>query len=119
MQWFKALMNPPFGSVQIDDHIYFGTEVVIDGDNVFLDGVKQSQVVTQRTLKVAVIGDIAELHTVSGNVDTSGDVGSVHTVSGSVKCGDVGGDIKTVSGSVSAGNVNGNIDTLSGSVRRK
>lgn len=52
--------------------------------------------------KLLVIGNVASLTTVSGDVEVSGAIyGPVETVSGDVKCGGaIGGSVSTVSGDI-------------------
>jgi hypothetical protein len=119
MEWFKAKMNPPFGMVQINGHIYVGSDVTISGDKIYLDGVEQKEVVTQRTLHVAVVGDIGTLKTVSGDVQVSGNVGQLSTNSGDVHCSDILGYARTLSGDVSCRDVGGSIKTISGDIIKR
>lgn len=68
------------------------------------------------SIEVKIEGNVASVHTGSGNVSVTGDVSTVNTASGDITCKDVKGGVSTMSGDVTCGNIDGNVSTMSGNI---
>ena len=107
------------GSVVINGNTFFGNSIILDGDNVTIDGVHQ-HTDTSKKVSIIISGDVDSISTSSGSVTVkNGGVGKVSTQSGDVECVDVSGSITTMSGDVDCVSVKGSIKTMSGDVSYK
>ncbi|NWA11922.1 hypothetical protein [Pseudomonas gingeri] len=103
------------GSVSIDGRTFSGRSVVINGDQVVVDGVVQEGALVG-PISVVVTGDAESIEMGSGSVDVTGSVGRVKTISGNVRCGEVSGDVGTISGDFTCPAIAGNVKTTSGDI---
>ncbi len=114
------------GRISIDGVTYEGTNVIMNDDGVFIDGVEvqptDGAAKHYKTTSIVIHGNVT-----GGVQTTSGDVivnqgsitGPVATMSGDVALengGDVRGDVTTMSGDVKCRNVAGAIRTTSGKI---
>lgn len=112
---FKAIFSSK-GAVNIDGKEFSGRSITINGDEVYVDGVKQSGTLVG-PVTITIVGNVERLETTSGRVEISGSAGNVKTMSGDVECGPVTGAVGTMSGDVTCGDVGCGVKTMSGDVR--
>lgn len=110
------LMFKSQGSVSIDGRNFIGKSVVIQNDEVWIDGVKQGGSLVG-PVSITVHGDVELIDGPVASVEVSGSARSVKTMSGDVRCGDVLGDVGTMSGDVTCKSIAGNVKTMSGDIR--
>lgn len=106
------------GRINIDGREFVGNSVIIDGDTVIVDGVRQDGKLVG-PITVAVHGDAERIEMGGGKVTISGSAGSVKTASGDVQCGNVNGSVSTMSGDVTCGAISGSVSTMSGDVSHR
>jgi hypothetical protein len=104
-------------SITVNGTTYTGGSIHINGNQVFIDGVAQNQVLTG-PISLVVNGDCGDIDSGSGDIKVTGNAGKIRTGSGNVECGNVSGNIQTGSGDVQCTTVGGNISTGSGDVYR-
>lgn len=103
--------------VNIDGRDFTGGRTVVINDNeVWIDGVKQDGTLTG-PVSITVHGDVDLIDGPAAQVEVAGTCGTVKTMSGDVRCGNVAGDVGTMSGDVTCGKVSGNVKTMSGDIR--
>lgn len=106
------------GSVQIGEKNFAGSNITINAQGMFIDGVHINDVSCnqpQTRIVIKITGDVGSVESERGEILINGSVtGNVHSKSGTIGCGDVGGDIESKSGTVSCGNVKGNVESQSG-----
>lgn len=115
----KRLINTVLkssGRITIDGRDFVGRSVVINGDEVIIDGVKQDGSLIG-PVSITVHGDVESIDGPSSDVTVSGSAGQVKTMSGDVRCGDVSGSVSTMSGDVTCGAIGGSVSTMSGDIR--
>lgn len=106
------------GRINIDGRDFVGRSVIIDGDVVIIDGVRQDGKLVG-LVSVTLHGDAEHIETGGGNVTVSGSAGSVSTASGDVRCGNVTGSVSTMSGDVTCGAIGGSVRTMSGDITHR
>lgn len=122
-------------TVTINGVIYSGSNLIINGNKVIIDGVDCTPEAKQITINVegninelradvcheihVAKGDVNSIRTTSGDVYCNNVAESVFTTSGDVECEDIYGNVETTSGDVSAGLISGNVNTVSGDIRYK
>lgn len=106
------------GRINIDGREFVGHSVIIDGDTVIVDGVRQDGKLVG-PITVTLNGDAERIETGGGNVTVTGSAGSVKTASGDVRCADVRGSVSTMSGDVTCGAISGSVSTMSGDVSHR
>ena len=102
------------GNVVIDGKSFTGRNVVINGDQVIVDGEVQGGSLVGK-ITVTVHGDVEQLTTTYGDVNAT-TVSNIKTVSGDVTCGTVSGNVQTVSGDVDCPKILGDVNTISGDI---
>lgn len=104
-------------TVTINDVVYSGRSVTINGDKVVVDGVVQQQSLVG-PITVTVNGDCESVSTLSGDIKVTGNVGSVTATSGDIDIeGSVEGSLKSVSGDIKVSRPHTNsISTVSGDI---
>ena len=109
------------GIIQINDKTFKGSTMVIQNNQVIIDGiVVDDPIFESRTINIQINGDVGEIYTEAADVTVSGSVtGDVETASGKISCGDVQGDATTMSGDIKCGVVHGDVSTMSGDIRRR
>lgn len=106
------------GRINIGGRDFVGRSVIIDGDVVIVDGVRQDGKLVG-PITVTLNGDAERIEMGSGKVTVSGSAGSVKTASGDVECGNVNGSVSTMSGDVTCGAISGSVSTMSGDVSHR
>lgn len=86
------------GNVAIDGKSFTGRNVVINGDQVIVDGEVQSGSLVGK-ITVTVHGDVEQLTTTYGDVNAT-TVSNIKTVSGDVDCPKILGEVNTISGDI-------------------
>lgn len=123
------------GKISINGVSYEGDNVVIENNNVTIDGVKQDgkHISKSKKIDVLITGDVETVSAGSGSVTArnitnastgSGDVKAdiittVNTSSGDVEAEQIQGDVRTSSGDVEAGSIGGSTTTSSGDITTK
>lgn len=102
-------------SVTINGKTYSGRSISINGDNVVVDGVRQTGNLTG-PINVVVNGNAESVETASGKVQIMGSAGKIKTMSGDVRSSNVLGDVSTMSGDISCKGVAGNSHSMSGDI---
>ncbi|WYC18349.1 hypothetical protein [Citrobacter phage vB_CfrS_K1M] len=105
------------GKIIIDGREFTGGNIQINGDEVIIDGVKQSGSLIG-DVNIQVFGDIESLENTRGTINVSGSSGDIKTVSGNVNVSGNSANVNTVSGSVTS-KICGNVKTISGSINHK
>jgi hypothetical protein len=101
--------------ITINGVSYYGNNISINNGNIKIDGINVA--VNEKMINISVNGNVDQLSVDScESLIVSGNVADVKTVSGDVNCQNVLGSVKTVSGDVSAKNINGNVNTVSGDI---
>lgn len=118
MNFFRVFKRTAKASVHINGKDYVGHNISINSSGVVIDGVLQDGKLVA-PIHIAVVGDVDELHTGSGDVQVTGAVGNVETGSGNVRCADVQGNVSTASGNVKASLIHGKVKTMSGNVTHR
>lgn len=109
------MLMKSISKINIDGRDFSGRNVVINNDEVWIDGVKQEGTLTG-PVSVTVHGDVELIDGPVAQVEVAGTCGFVKTMSGDVRCGNVAGDVGTMSGDVTCGKVGGNVKTMSGDI---
>lgn len=108
------------GKITINNQVFKGKSVSIIDNEIFIDGVRQSQS-KQPTpvINITIERDCESVNLQSGDVVVKGKCHTIKTASGNVQAYQVGGDITTVSGNISCHDVCGNAKTVSGNIIKK
>lgn len=105
-------------------------KLIIDGEEVYLGGRDEKNVVINirgnvevanlSSANVTITGNAGDVSSTSGNVTVNGSVTTgVSTTSGDVSVlNNIGGDVQTTSGDVSARSISGSVSTVTGDVNR-
>lgn len=99
--------------ITINGKTYFGNNVSVVNNRVYIDGVLKDDDLPSGIVKLVVEGTLNHLEC-DASVEAQQITGDV-TAGGSIKCGDVGGNVNA-GGSVKAGKVSGSV-MAGGSVR--
>lgn len=106
-------------TTNINGKVYRGNSVNIINGKVFIDGVEATP--DGKEINIAINGPVSTLTVdVCSKVAVIGNVGQIKTASGDVEVrGDITGSVQTMSGDVSANHINGAVSTMSGDISRK
>lgn len=115
------IQNIKGGVIQINDKTYCGKNLVINNNQVIIDGVIQEEVPLEyKVINIQINGNVGDIQTEVGDVTVSGSVsGNIKTASGDIECGDVQGNAKSMSGDIKCGVVHGDVSTMSGDIRHR
>lgn len=89
--------------------------ISINNGKIYVNGNLREDLESS-SIEVKIEGNVASIHTGSGNVSVTGDVTTINTASGDVTCKDVKGGVSTMSGDVTCNNIAGNVSTMSGDI---
>lgn len=117
MRTFFARLLGSHSTVNINGRTFSGREVLVQNNQVFIDGKPAEGLEPQVPLSIAITGHVELLESATADVTVSGAVGSLTTGSGDIACGDVTGSVSTISGDVQCGAVGGSVSSRSGDVR--
>lgn len=105
-------------SITVNGTTYTGGSIHINGDQVIIDGVVQSQILTG-PISLVVNGDCGDIDAGAGDIKITGNAGKIRTGSGDVECGDVSGSVQAGSGDVHCTTIGGSVQTGSGDIYRR
>lgn len=112
----KTTLNDINGTTWVNNVKIEGAQTIsINNGKIYVNG-KLREDLKSPSIEVIIEGNVASVHTGSGNVSVTGDVTTINTASGDVSCKDVKGEVLTMSGDVTCGNVGGNVSTMSGNI---
>lgn len=112
----ETTLNDINGTTWINNVKIEGAQTIsINNGKIYVNG-KLREDLKSPSIEVKIKGNVASVHTGSGNVSVTGDVTTINTASGDVTCKDVKGGVLTMSGDVTCGNVGGNVSTMSGNI---
>lgn len=112
----ETTLNDINGTTWINNVKIEGAQTIsINNGKIYVNG-KLREDLKSPSIEVIIEGNVASVHTGSGNVSVTGDVTTINTASGDVTCKDVKGGVLTMSGDVTCGNVGGNVSTMSGNI---
>lgn len=112
----ETTLNDINGTTWINNVKIEGAQTIsINNGKIYVNG-KLREDLKSPSIEVEIEGNVASVHTGSGNVSVTGDVTTINTASGDVTCKDVKGGVLTMSGDVTCGNVGGNVSTMSGNI---
>lgn len=112
----ETTLNDINGTTWINNVKIEGAQTIsINNGKIYVNG-KLREDLKSPSIEVKIEGNVASVHTSSGNVSVTGDVTTINTASGDVTCKDVKGGVLTMSGDVTCGNVGGNVSTMSGNI---
>lgn len=118
MSIFNVFARKPKATVHINGQDYVGNNISINAGRVMVDGVVQDGTLSG-PIHIAIVGDVDELRTGSGDVQVTGSAGSIETGSGNVRCAEVLGNVTTGSGNVKATLIHGKVKSMSGNVTHR
>lgn len=109
----ETTLNDINGTTWINNVKIEGAQTIsINNGKIYVNG-KLREDLKSPSIEVKIEGNVASVHTGSGNVSVTGDVTTINTASGDVTCKD---GVLTMSGDVTCGNVGGNVSTMSGNI---
>lgn len=112
----ETTLNDINGTTWINSVKIEGAQTIsINNGKIYVNG-KLREDLKSPSIEVKIEGNVASVHTGSGNVSVTGDVTTINTASGDVTCKDVKGGVLTMSGDVTCSNVSGNVSTMSGNI---
>lgn len=104
-------------TVTINGATFKGSNIVINGGDVIIDGVVQESEFYGE-VNITIQGDIDRIENIAGDIHAQ-NVGSISTQNGYITCNDVAGSVSTMNGSIEANEIRGNASTMNGSIRTK
>jgi len=104
-------------TVTVNGSTYKGSNIVIKGNDVIIDGVVQESKV-YGDVNITVQGNVDSIENTAGDIQAQ-NVGSISTQNGNITCNDVAGSVSTVNGSIEANEIRGNASTTNGSISTK
>lgn len=104
-------------SVIINGKNYRGSTIIIDGDNIVIDGdIQESGVYGE--VNIVVEGNVETIENSAGDIKAN-NVTSVSTQNGDITCNDVAGSVSTMNGNISAKAIKGNASSMNGNIYTK
>lgn len=112
----ETTLNNINGATWINNVKIEGAQTIsINNGKIYVNGNLREDLESP-SIEVKIEGNVASVHTGSGNVSVTGDVTTINTTSGDVTCKDVKGGVSTMSGDVTCNNITGNVSTMSGDI---
>lgn len=112
----ETTLNDINGATWINNVKIEGAQTIsINNGKIYVNGNLREDLESP-SIEVKIEGNVASIHTGSGNVSVAGDVTTINTASGDVNCKDIKGGVSTMSGDITCDNIAGNVNTMSGNI---
>lgn len=112
----ETTLNDINGATWINNVKIEGVQTIsINNGKIYVNGNLREDLESP-SIEVKIEGNVASVHTGSGNVSVTGDVTTINTASGDITCKDIKSGVSTMSGDVTCNNITGNVSTMSGDI---